>query len=102
MRKAIIYVALVFVIVACTTDKIDRKAFVQDEINKKLKQYRNDQATECYEDLLEEINIEVDSMMFYLVQKMKGNSDEMPPRPPRPGRLVDTISLEQLPKEKID
>ena len=37
MRKAIIYVALVFGIVACTTDKIDRKAFVQDEINKKLK-----------------------------------------------------------------
>lgn len=100
MRLILISIVLGFVGVSCTTDKIDRKAFVDNEITKKLKQYRSDQVNDCYEDMLEEINIEVDSMMYFLVQKMQGNSDEMPARPARPGRLVDTISLDERPKGK--
>ena len=81
---------------SCVTENIDREAFLEQEMEDRINRYKKDQLIDCKVEMLRDINMEVDSMMYFLVQKMKGNTDEMPQRPPRPGRLVDTIELEDI------
>lgn len=98
MKAMISPIILVLVLFSCTTEKIDRSSFVQEETEKKLMLFRVEREEACREEMLEEINMEVDSMMYFLVKKMKGESGEMPSRPIRPKRLVDTISLIERPQ----
>lgn len=80
---------------SCKKEKIDRKALHRVELEKKINNYRLVQSQACSELLLEEITEEVDSLMYFLVQQMNGETGDMPPRPNRPVRLVDTIRLEE-------
>ena len=86
------------ILLSCTEEKVDRSVFIQEEVERRVVLYKLQKKEKCEEQLLDEINIEVDSMMYFLVQKMKGMTNEMPNRPDRPGRLVDTINLEDKPE----
>lgn len=97
MKNILSIVFIMVVFAACQPKKIDRKLVVQEELQKRIISYKEVKTEKCKEDMMEKINLEVDSMMYYLVQKMNGTSDEMPKRPNRPSRLVDTITLEEKP-----
>lgn len=84
---------------SCKKEKVDRNKLIQESLQLKEDHYFNLQYNDCREELYEKINLEVDSIMFFLVQKMKGKNDAMPERPSRPTRLVDTISLESKPPD---
>ena len=101
MRKIIYISTLAFLLslISCSKEKVDRSKKVQETFEQKRNDYKAIQLENCKEDLFEEISLEVDSIMFFLVQKMNGQSDIMPERPNRPGRLVDTITLEVNPKK---
>jgi hypothetical protein len=79
---------------------VDRKAIVLQKYNAKVEAYSISRREKCNDEFYESINLEVDSMMFFLVQKMKGESDKMPERPIRPKTLVDTIVLDNKPEKK--
>ena len=105
MRRLNVYIIVCFICVmlcSCVTENIDREAFLEQEMENRINRYKQDQLIDCKVEMLRDINMEVDSMMYFLVQKMKGNTDEMPQRPDRPGRLVDTIELEDnaLPEDQ--
>lgn len=93
MKKVIIGLILLSGF-SCGPREIDRSKLVEEELTKRINSYKEIRTNKCYEELMEKVNLEVDSMMYYLVQKMNGKSSEMPVRPDRPGRLVDTIMLE--------
>ena len=100
MIRALLYIILFSLFaLSCTKQKVDRNLLMQKSLKEKEDQYYKIQYNNCSEKLYEEINLEVDSIMFFLVQKMKGQNDIMPQRPSRPARLVDTISLEEKPIE---
>jgi len=88
-----------FLLAACTGDGIDRKKIVLKTLEEKQTVYKGKMTEKCFDEFFEEINLEVDSIMFFLGEKMKGNTDQMPARPDRPGRLVDTITLEKKPED---
>jgi len=83
---------------SCIKEEEDRQSIMDNALQVKITKYKSKKLIACEEELMEEINIEVDSMMYFLVEKMNGDTEGMPPRPPRPGRLVDTIPLEKLEK----
>lgn len=99
MRKVKLYTVLLvaITIASCSKPKMDRSVLVEEALNEKLGLFKRVHDQKCNEDFYEKINLEVDSMMYYLVQKMNGSTDVMPARPPRPGRLTDTIFLEEKP-----
>jgi len=94
----ILFILVTLTFLSCTKEKVDRNKLIQESLEQKEDHYFQLQYNECREELYEEINLEVDSIMFFLVQKMKGQNDIMPERPSRPARLVDTISLEGKPQ----
>ena len=97
MNKSIaIFICIQLLFIACSAEQEDRSVFLKREFEKRKVDYTSDEIAECKAELINTISYEVDSLMFYLVEKMKGNSNEMPARPDRPSRLVDTIELESL------
>lgn len=94
MMRILTYILFLICLFSCATETVDRKAFLNAELDRRVSKYENTKMEICRNKINEEISIEVDSMMFYLVQKMRGLSNEMPQRPDRPGRLVDSIELE--------
>lgn len=97
--KQVIIILLCLSLVACVKQEQDRSGLIKKELKLKVEEYKNRRLKTCRKELVSDINIEVDSIMYFLVEKMKGKSDEMPIRPDRPGRLVDTISLENKPND---
>ncbi len=94
--KNLYLVILIFCLFSCIKKEKPRQNFVNGELDKKIKQYEKRKEKRCKKDLMEEITVEVDSIMYFLVAKMNGESEIMPSRPDRPGRLVDTITLETI------
>lgn len=90
------------VFISCEDNKKpSREELIDKELSQKIYAYRNKKYQECQKQFLTELEYEVDSMMYYLVEKMKGNSDQIPSRPIRPNRLVDTIELYTLDSVKV-
>lgn len=90
-------IAFLFVFVSCKNEKKPSRQELMDlELSQRIEAYKTKKYRECKKKFLQEVEYEVDSMMYYLVERMKGKSDEIPPRPPRPNRLVDTIELYTL------
>lgn len=54
----------------------------------------------CNQAILEEIETEVDLLMYDLLERKKGSNTEIPARPARPNRVVDTIILDANPFKK--
>jgi hypothetical protein len=94
-----LYLVILFAFVSCIKEEEPRSKFVDRELQLKIRSYEKKKAKRCHNEMMEEITIEVDSIMYFLVAKMNGETDVMPSRPSRPKRLVDTITLESLEKK---
>lgn len=95
MIRTVYIILSLIILTSCIKEKEDRKSIMDTALQAKVQKYKSKKLNACKTEFMEEINIEVDSMMYFLVEKMNGNSEDMPPRPPRPGRLVDTITLDK-------
>lgn len=87
---------IIFSFFSCVQKEEPRYLLIERELKAKVESYEKKKAKRCQQELMEEITLEVDSIMYFLVAKMNGETNIMPARPNRPGRLVDTISLETL------
>ena len=94
--KYVMIILLVSLLFSCVKKEEPRQLTLDRALEVKVEGYKKKKARRCTEEMMEEITIEVDSIMFFLVSQMNGETDIMPSRPPRPGRLVDTIALESL------
>lgn len=81
---------------SCVKEEEPRGKVIERELQAKVVKYKKKKSKKCQREMMEEISIEVDSIMFYLVAQMNGETDIMPARPARPSRLVDTIKLDVL------
>ncbi len=94
--KKLFYVVILCALCSCIKEEEPRHLVINRELEKKTKTYTKKRLKRCQSDMMEEITLEVDSIMYFLVAKMNGETDIMPERPQRPKRLVDTITLESL------
>jgi len=82
--------------ISCVGEEEPRQITLDKALAEKVEKYKKKKKLRCKNEMMEQISIEVDSMMFFLVAQMNGETDIMPARPPRPERLVDTIALESI------
>lgn len=80
--------------ISCADEKQNRSLYIQKKYEHKVNQYIKQRRNTCQLEAFEKIHQEVDSLMYFLVQKKRQTNPEMPERPKRPARLVDTIKLE--------
>lgn len=92
----IILFSLIFFFSCEKQEQPTREELIDLELSSRIEKFTVKRQNRCEDELLEEVEYEVDSMMYYLVSKMTGQDSKAPDRPNRPGRLVDTIQLEEL------
>lgn len=92
----IFYILLVVCLMSCVKKEEPRQKVLDRELQIKINAYKKKKAKYCKRTMMEEISVEVDSLMYSLVSQMNGETDIMPTRPSRPSRLVDTIKLETM------
>ena len=84
-------------IMACSKEEMpSRDELIQVEVDDRADKFLKEKIERCQKTYMSQIEYEVDSMMYFLVQKIKGQDGQMPPKPSRPDRLVDTIKLDSF------
>jgi hypothetical protein len=101
MKNGILIFSLLLFFFACSKNNApSREDLISDEIEFRANKFIQDRVERCRVKYMTQIEYEVDSMMYFLVQKIKGTDDQMPSKPLRPDRLVDTIKLDSF--KRID
>ena len=97
MKNYLLFILSIGFLFSCEKQEIpSREDLIELELSSRIEKFTIKRQKRCDDDLMEEVEYEVDSMMYYLVSKMTGQDSKAPDRPNRPGRLVDSIELEVL------
>lgn len=97
-----VYIIILISLFSCVKEEEPRGKVIERELQAKVVKYKKKKAKKCQREMMEDISIEVDSIMYFLVAQMNGETDIMPARPNRPSRLVDTIKLNELKNDPFD
>ena len=92
----LILLAIAFLFSCEKQELPSRDELIDLELSSRIEKFTVKRKKLCEDKLMEEVEYEVDSMMYYLVSRMTGQDSKAPDRPDRPGRLVDSIELEVL------
>ena len=76
---------------SCTNEDALRQAYIDGQVEDKIKQHETKKKAECLDELIERVLTDVDSVMLQTAQKEIFEDIEIPDKKRRPERPTDSL-----------